>query len=206
MAFKPPSLSNAAALKPHRLQTPVASIAAALQRAMPIRLATLSDLPRLHPVIERAYRGDIASESWAVQSAPPASPRTSLPALADILADPAERLLIASGPDGAPAGCVQISDRGDGRAYLGLLCVDPALQSDGLGHRLITAAEQLAATDFGTRRMEMTVISTHHKLIQYYQRRGYEPTGEQRPYPVLLDPPQQMIVLAKALAARKQFG
>jgi len=169
--------------------------------AMDIRPASSSDLPRLHPIIERAYRGDTARQSWAIASAPPASPRTSIAALEAILASPAERLLVALGTDGAPIGCVQISDRGDGRAYLGLLCVDPGLQSGGLGHRLIAAAEQLAATAFGARQMEMTVISTHDKLIQYYQRRGYHPTGEHRPYPVPLDPPQQMIVLAKALAA-----
>ena len=49
--------------------------------------------------------------------------------------------------------------------------------------------------------MEMTVITTHDRLIAYYQRRGYEPTGERRPYPVPLDPPYEMLVLAKALAA-----
>ncbi|QDC37552.1 GNAT family N-acetyltransferase [Sphingobium fuliginis] len=173
---------------------------------MDIRLARPSDLPRLHPIIERAYRGDTARQSWAIETAPPATPRTSIAALEAILADPTERLLVAPDPDDAPIGCVHISDRGDGRACLGLLCVDPALQSGGLGHRLIAAAEQLAATAFGTRRMEMTVISTHDNLIQYYRRRGYRPTGETRPYPVPLDPPQQMVVLAKALAARKQLG
>ncbi|WP_176596122.1 MULTISPECIES: GNAT family N-acetyltransferase [Sphingobium] len=168
---------------------------------MDIRPALPSDLPGLHPIIERAYRGDTARQSWAIESAPPSSPRTSIAALEAILANPAERLLVALKADGTPSGCVQISDKGDGRAYLGLLCVDPGLQSSGLGHHLIAAAEQLAASAFGARQMEMTVISTHDKLIQYYQRRGYQPTGEQRPYPVPLDPPQQMLVLAKALAA-----
>jgi hypothetical protein len=143
---------------------------------MDIRPALPSDLPGLHPIIERAYRGDTARQSWAIESAPPSSPRTSIAALEAILANPAERLLVALKADGTPSGCVQISDKGDGRAYLGL-------------------------SAFGARQMEMTVISTHDKLIQYYQRRGYQPTGEQRPYPVPLDPPQQMLVLAKALAA-----
>ncbi|AEG47893.1 GCN5-related N-acetyltransferase [Sphingobium chlorophenolicum L-1] len=168
---------------------------------MDIRPAALSDLPQLHPIIERAYRGDTARESWAIESAPPSGPRTSIAALEAILANPAERLLVALRTDGTPSGCVQISDKGAGVAYLGLLCVDPGLQSSGLGHQLIAAAEQLAATTFAARRMEMTVIATHDKLIQYYQRRGYRPTGERRPYPVPLDPPRQMLVLAKSLAA-----
>lgn len=168
---------------------------------MDIRLATTADLPRLHPVIERAYRGESASASWAIETSPPTSPRTSIAALEAILRNSAERLLVALSNDGVPVGCVQISDRGKGHAYLGLLCIDPALQSAGLGSRLIAAAEQLAATTFGTQVMEMTVIDSHHSLIHYYQRRGYNPTGEQRPYPVPLDPPQHMLVLAKALAA-----
>lgn len=168
---------------------------------MNIRPATSADLPRLHPVIERAYRGEAASESWAVESPPPTSPRSSIAALEAILTDPAERLLVALDEDGAPIGCVQISDRRDGRAYLGLLCIDPGLQSGGLGHQLLAAAERLAVEAFHTHQMEMTVITTHDRLIAYYQRRGYEPTGERRPYPVPLDPPYEMLVLAKALAA-----
>ncbi|WP_313809548.1 GNAT family N-acetyltransferase [Sphingobium sp.] len=168
---------------------------------MDIRLASAADLPRLHPVIERAYRGDSARASWATESAPPASPRTSIPALEAILASPAERLLVALGQDAAPVGCVQISDRGGNRAYLGLLCIDAGLQSGGLGSRLVAAAERLAVQAFGARIMEMTVIASHERLIGYYQRRGYQPTGERRPYPVTLDPPCEMLVLAKALAA-----
>ncbi|WP_150291915.1 GNAT family N-acetyltransferase [Sphingobium estronivorans] len=168
---------------------------------MHIRPATAIDLPRLHRVIERAYRGEAASESWAIESPPPTGPRTSIPALEAILSDPAERLLVALDEDGTPIGCVQISDLGQSRAYLGLLCIDPDLQSGGLGHALLAAAERLAVATFHSRRMEMTVIASHDRLIAYYRRRGYAPTGERRPYPVPLDPPYEMLVLAKALAA-----
>ncbi|WP_242122898.1 GNAT family N-acetyltransferase [Sphingobium sp. Sx8-8] len=168
---------------------------------MPIRFATPQDLPRLHPVIERAYRGETARKSWAIEAPPPSSPRTSIPALEAILATPTERLLVATMEDGTPIGCVQISDRGEGRSYLGLLCIDPDRQSAGLGSQLVAAAEHHAAILFGARLMEMTVIDSHSKLIQYYQRLGYHLTGERQPYPVPLDPPYAMLVLAKALAA-----
>ncbi|WP_375198107.1 GNAT family N-acetyltransferase [Sphingobium sp.] len=168
---------------------------------MQIRFAAAQDLTRIHPVIERAYRGETAQQSWAIAAPPPSSPRTSLAALEAILAEPGQRLLVAVTDAGDPIGCVQITDRGDGRSYLGLLCIDPDLQSAGLGSQLIAAAEHHAATLFGARIMEMTVIDRHVELIQYYQRRGYHPTGERQPYPVPLDPPYDMLVLAKALAA-----
>ena len=48
--------------------------------------------------------------------------------------------------------------------------------------------------------MEMTVIHRRTELIAWYERRGYAPTGETRPFPV--DPPQpqlDFVVLEKAL-------
>lgn len=45
----------------------------------------------------------------------------------------------------------------------------------------------------------MTVIEQREELIAYYQRRGWRVTGERRPFPVPLDPPYFMTVLAKSL-------
>src|SRR4051794_12606418 len=122
-----------------------------------IRLAYPADLPRLHPVIERAYRGDAARGGWTHEADLLDGTRTDLATLAAILPEPAERLLVAE-RDGAIIGCVQVSDRGGGIAYLGLLCVDPLLQAGGLGRQLIAAAEAEARTAFAATTMEMTVI------------------------------------------------
>lgn len=166
---------------------------------MHIRVATESDLPALHPVIERAYRGDSARVGWTFESDLLEDDRTDLDELGAILCSACDRLLVALSEDGAPIGCVQVTDRGDGLSYLGLLCIDPALQAGGLGRAMIAAAESLARDLFGARRMEMTVIDKRLELIAYYQRRGYVLTGETRPFPVLLDPPLAMVVLEKPL-------
>jgi ribosomal protein S18 acetylase RimI-like enzyme len=178
---------------------------------MTIRLATPADLPLLHPVIERAYRGDAARAGWTFESDLLTGPRTDLASLTAILENPADRLLIALDTDDTPLGCVQISDRkghekGTGLAYLGLLCIDPARQSSGLGRRLIAAAEDRAARLFGATTMEMTVIDSRVELIAWYQRRGYALTSERRLFPIPLDPPLAMVVLAKALATRNDLG
>ena len=164
-----------------------------------IRIATRDDLPVLHPVIERAYRGETARQGWTheadliIESA-----RTDIPTLTAIIDDPAQRLLIGE-RGGRPIGCVHVSDMGDGLAYLGLLCVDPGLQDAGLGKRLVTAAEEVAREAFGARTMEMTVIDRRRELIAFYERRGYRVSGEKRPFPVPLDPPLVMDVLVKGL-------
>ncbi|MES2443748.1 MAG: GNAT family N-acetyltransferase [Pseudomonadota bacterium] len=168
--------------------------------ALVIRPATLDDLPRLHAVVERAYRGDAARAGWTHEAdLIPEGSRTDLETLAGIVADPAARLLIALDGD-TPTGCVTVTDTGNGLAYLGLLCVDPELQAGGLGKRLVEAAEQTARDAFAARHMEMTVIEQRTELIAFYERRGYTVSGERRDFPIPMTPPLFMTVLVKPLA------
>jgi ribosomal protein S18 acetylase RimI-like enzyme len=165
-----------------------------------IRPAISSDLPRLHPIIERAYRGDAARGGWTHEADLIEGQRTDLATLEAILASPADRLLVAVGDD-AILGCVQVTGKGAQLAYLGLLCIDPALQAAGFGRTLIAAAEAEARITFAAVTMEMTVIDSRTELIAYYERRGYALTGERRSFPIPLDPPLFMVVLTKDLAA-----
>ena len=163
-----------------------------------IRIATPGDIAALHPVIERAYRGESARTGWTHEADMLEGERTDAAALHAIITDPAQHLLIAE-RDGVAIGCVQISDKGEGTGYLGLLCIDPQLQAGGLGRQLIAAAEQGAARAFGATRMEMTVIDRRAELIAYYERRGYCVTGEKRDFPLPMDPPLFFDVLVKPL-------
>lgn len=163
-----------------------------------IRPATLADLPAIHAVIERAYRGDSARQGWTHEADLVSGTRTDLATLQTIVADPAQELLILY--DGrVPLGCVNVADRGAGVAYLGLLCIEPARQGDGLGRQLLAGAEDHAREAFGCETIEMTVLEQRRELIAYYERRGWQQTGERRPFPVPLNPPYVMDVLAKPL-------
>lgn len=154
-----------------------------LTLAIATRPATHDDLPALHALIERAYRGDSARGGWTHEADLLGGQRTDVAALADTLADPDHCLLVSIDPAGALAGCVEIADRGGGLAYLGLLSVAPDGQAKGLGKQLIAAAEAEAQRRFGATRIEMTVIRQRVELIAFYERRGYRLTGEQRPFP-----------------------
>ena len=149
---------------------------------MNIRFATHDDIPALHDLVERAYRGDSARQGWTHEADLLDGQRTDPAALRDTLADPKQAIVVVE-EKGAVVGCVQIADRGNGLAYLGMLSVEPARQAGGLGRLLLKAGEDEAETRFGARRIEMTVIVQRSKLIAYYSRRGYTETGETRPFP-----------------------
>lgn len=147
----------------------------------PIRAASPQDVPALHALIERAYRGDSAKTGWTHEADLLDGQRTDAAMLSEMLADPLQHLLIAPG-DAGPIGCVCVKRLDSGAGYLGLLTVDPKLQAAGLGRRLIAAAEDVARA-WGATIMEMTVIAQRRELIDWYIRRGYTPTGERRPFP-----------------------
>lgn len=163
-----------------------------------IRPATSADLPALHRVIERAYRGDSAKLGWTHEADLLFDTRTDISTLEAIVADPAQVLLtLFEGT--VPLGCVNVADRGCRLAYLGLLCVEPTRQGEHLGRSLMAAAEAYARDSFGCDRIEMTVIEQRRELVAYYERRGWRVTGEKRDFPVPLDPPFFMEVLVKPL-------
>ena len=146
---------------------------------MIVRPATIDDLPALHDLVHRAYRGDSARAGWTHEADLLDGQRTDAAALAETLADPASVLLVAEEGD-VLVGTVTV---GLGTpAYLGMLAVDPSRQAGGLGRRLVAAAER-AARDGGANAIEMTVIGARPELIAWYERLGYARTGEVRPFP-----------------------
>jgi ribosomal protein S18 acetylase RimI-like enzyme len=144
--------------------------------------ATHDDLAPLHRLVEGAYRGDSARRGWTHEADLLDGQRIDAATLAEMLDDPARRILVAR-EGAALVGCVAVTDQGDDTCYLGLLAVDPARQAGGLGRQLIDAAEDAARRAFAARRIEMTVIVQRAALIAWYERRGYRRTGEERPFP-----------------------
>ncbi len=162
------------------------------------RPAEPGDIPALHALIERAYRGESARLGWTHEADLVASPRTSADELAGIIASPDDRM-IGAWRGTALVGCVRLSRQSPDGAYLGMLTVDPALQGCGLGDAILRHAEAQACALFGARTMVMWVVSVRGKLIAYYRRRGYALTGERRPFPAALDPPLEFQVMRKTL-------
>ena len=81
---------------------------------------------------------------------------------------------------GTLVGCVYVAIRGD-TGYFGMLSIDPARQGQGLGSRLIAAAED-HCRHAGCREMELEVVNLRTELPPFYRRFGYV-ESETRPFP-----------------------
>ena len=147
------------------------------------RTATEADVEALHALVTSAYRGDAARLGWTHEADLLDGQRTDVEALSEVIADPSKVILMAH-HGGVLIGCVMLSRRDDGSAYLGMLSVDPVRQASGLGRLLLAAAETEAATRYSADRIEMTVIRQRGELIAWYERRGYVLTGEIQPFPM----------------------
>jgi ribosomal protein S18 acetylase RimI-like enzyme len=162
-----------------------------------IAVASPTDAPALKALLEAAYRGDSARRGWNHEADILDDERVAPGEVERLLADPAVTILVARSDD-TLVGCVAVTVSTPVLGYLGMLCVEPDLQSAGLGRRLLDAAEDHARA-IGLAVMEMTVIDSRASLIAWYERRGYARTGETRPFPVPRDPPITFVVLEKPL-------
>jgi ribosomal protein S18 acetylase RimI-like enzyme len=173
-----------------------------------VRCATAADAPALEALVNSAYRGDSSRAGWTTEADLLGGQRVDVDGLRALIGRGAVDggAVVLVHEDGAGlAACVELEPRGSG-CYLGMLTIRPTAQAGGLGRRLLAAAERYAASRFGTREMQMTVIAQRTELLAWYERRGYRRTGERRPFPyddprfgLPKRPDLEFIVLSKAL-------
>ena len=97
------------------------------------------------------------------------------------------------------AGCVYIELRGD-RGYVGLLGVDPSRQGNGLGRKLMDAAESYLR-EVGCRAADLRIVSARTPLPAFYRHLGYMETGTAPFAPdVPLKTPCHYILMSKTLS------
>ena len=146
--------------------------------------AALQDLPAIVDLVNGAYRGDNGQYGWTHEAEYLDGPRTSLAALeGDLLASPdAVLLTLRDAPLQEILGCVWLESAGEGVWYLGLLTVRVDQQNRHLGRILLEGAEA-EVRHRGGNRIRMTVVNLRDTLIEWYQRRGYEATGEVQDFP-----------------------
>lgn len=174
--------------------------------ALSFRFAGPGDAPGIVALVESAYRGESSQSGWTTEAHLLDGQRTDVAAVAEILGDGPDRVLLAAESDGDLVGCCQLARRPAGEAYFGMFAVRPAAQGQGWGRQILAEAERLARDDWGATRMVMSVLAQREDLIAWYQRRGYQPTGESRPFPygdpragAPRRPDLYFVVLAKAL-------
>ncbi len=150
---------------------------------MQLEHAVEADFPAVIDLVNAAYRGHGAQESWNIETGIIEGTRLTDSLLRqDIAAKPHARLLVHRNEGSVIIGTVWLEPVQNDAWYLGLFTIDPALQKQHLGRALLTAAEDFARAQ-GARSIRMGVLNVRHALIAWYQRRGYSLTGESEPYP-----------------------
>jgi ribosomal protein S18 acetylase RimI-like enzyme len=151
---------------------------------MPLFPLSSPDLPAVVELVNSAYRGESSRQGWTNEADYVDGARTTVQSLErDLEAQPGAALLgFRDEPDSELLGCVWLEPAGSSKWYLGLLTVRPNLQDRKLGRTILEAAEQIAR-DAGAQIIRMTVVSIRDSLIAWYQRRGYQLTGEALPFP-----------------------
>ncbi|ETS73391.1 hypothetical protein PFICI_14996 [Pestalotiopsis fici W106-1] len=148
------------------------------------RIATSNDATILLPLIRSAYRGKDSSAGWTTESDLLTDERIDAAGIISKINTPHSFIFVAEDEQDVPISCCEVVWRkGGDSAYFGLFAVDPTRQGGGIGRQVLTYAEEFAQRQWGVRKMEMMVIWLREDIIAWYARRGYQKTGETRPFP-----------------------
>lgn len=148
---------------------------------MAISESTVADIPEMAALINSAYRGESAKLGWTWESDLLRGIRTDEEELYGYLTRSDMTMLKCVGEEGRIIGCVYLEMKPSHQSvYAGMLTVSPLLQGRGIGKVLLEAVDDFARKQ-GCRAVELSVISVRRELIEWYERRGFRPTGEKIP-------------------------
>lgn len=176
--------------------------------SLKISTASTRDVRAIVGLVNSAYRGEGSKQGWTTEADLLDGIRTDEKAITDMINHDDSTILVCKSERDELIGCVHLQRQGTA-LYLGMLTVSPTLQGAGIGKELLKKSESLGREQHATA-IVMHVISIRHELISWYERHGYERTGETKAFPSL-DPrfgipkqPLEFLVLKKSLQAKEQ--
>lgn len=146
------------------------------------RWATPDDAATIVALAQSAYRGEASRAGWTTEADFLDGQRIDREGVLELLGDGQGIVVAEREPGGEVVACCHVG-RDGGDAWFGLFAVDPRLQGQGVGDRLLAEAERRVRDEFVCRRLRMKVIWLRDSLIAWYQRRGYRRTDETHPFP-----------------------
>jgi ribosomal protein S18 acetylase RimI-like enzyme len=146
------------------------------------RKAQPTDAESIAALVNSAYRGEHSKRGWTTEAELLDGSRTDTHEVQQLISQSGSIILLCL-QGSKILGSVHVEQAGD-HADLGMFVVEPSLQGQGVGKRLLALAEQTAQQEWAATRMVMVVITLRHELIAFYQRRGYRRTGICKPFPV----------------------
>ena len=146
-----------------------------------ISFADVNDIPAIKDLLNHAYRGEKSREGWTTEADLIAGDvRTDENDLQQVMSKQDSLFLLIKAANNELHACVNLQQQ-QHRIYLGMFAVQPALQGKGAGKQLLQAADEYAKSRECSA-IYMSVISARMELIAWYNRHGYLPTGEVKPF------------------------
>ena len=167
-----------------------------------LRFATEADIESLIPMVNEAYRyeniGDMAFKKSESLRIDPQSFQEIIENDAIFVAVNANKQIIGCFQyKEIPASLVSGSTQ-DTNAYFGLLTVDPNLQRQGFGKKLVKSAEIIARAR-GRRVMEIQIVEHSSNLLDFFDKLGYKKFGMKDWSAPFLTKPTQFVLMSKTL-------
>jgi sugar-phosphatase len=166
----------------------IVTTASANDQHLTLRVASASDCGVLAPLINSAF----AIEKFLEGE------RTNQDQLKEMMQK--GKFLLGCDAAGQLVASVYVEVRG-ARGYFGMLSVDPRYQGNGVGTKMVQAAEEYCR-DKGCTAMDLTVLSLRPELPPLYRKLGYAESGieEFRPGRAFVGSPEcHCIVMSKSL-------
>ncbi|MEQ1558729.1 MAG: GNAT family N-acetyltransferase [Methyloglobulus sp.] len=146
------------------------------------RTANSPDIEAIVKLVNSAYRPASGVSGWTHEAELVSGDRINVDQVKEIIAKRNSVILV--GLKGSEVvACVHVEKHGN-NSHIGMLAVKPLLQGTGFGKQMLAYAETYAREEFGSVKFVMFVLSLRNELIAFYQRRGYQKTGDITDYPL----------------------
>lgn len=149
-------------------------------KSLSFRTASVSDIPAVVALVTSAYRGEESKVGWTTEANLIDGQRLDADMLRPEIERPDSHVLLGL-LDGEIVASTHVCSVRPGTANVGLYAVRPGLQGGGLGKQMLVEAERVARQEWDVSELELTVIDIRDELVAFYERRGFERTGEHLP-------------------------
>ena len=149
------------------------------------RPALMAEVEHIVALVNSAYRGESSRAGWTTEADLLGGQRTDADEVRSLIAPKnsiVDSIMLLCFNDEELIGTVHLQ-HAHHAAQMGMLVIKPGLQAQGLGKKLMQAAEATASKKWDVDKMLMYVITVRQELVAFYERRGYHRTGKIKEFP-----------------------
>ena len=143
--------------------------------------AELSDAAAIAALVNSAYRGETSRAGWTTEADLLDGLRITTPEVATLIRR--EDAFVLAGVLRDQVVATIACERLENTAKFGLIAVKPTLQNKGYGREMIRAAEAITTREWRVAGFFMSVITLRTELIEFYERLGFERSGQFEDFP-----------------------